>query len=157
MPERYTAVVDLHLILRRGNRILLGQRINTGFADGSFALPSGHLEAGEAATQGMAREAGEEIGVEIDPADLALLHTMHHRTNTGRVAFFFEAAAWRGEITNSEPEKCAGWTWYDLDALPAPLVPYTAEALDHIRNRIAYSERGWNEPVHSPKRTADVG
>jgi 8-oxo-dGTP diphosphatase len=33
---RYRACVDVHLILRCGEEILLGQRQNTRFADGSW-------------------------------------------------------------------------------------------------------------------------
>jgi len=33
---RYRACVDVHLILRCGEEILLGKRQNTGFADGSW-------------------------------------------------------------------------------------------------------------------------
>jgi 8-oxo-dGTP diphosphatase len=32
---RYRACIDVHLTLRRGEEILLGQRQNTGFADGN--------------------------------------------------------------------------------------------------------------------------
>ena len=65
---RYRACIDVHLILRRNEEILLGQRQNTGFADGSWHLPSGHTEDGESATAALIREANEEIGVRIDPA-----------------------------------------------------------------------------------------
>ncbi len=143
MSVRHMSCVDLHLILRRGDQILLGQRINTGFGDGSYALPAGHLEDGEAATDGLVREAAEEIGVHIEPTDLACVHIMHHHTNSGRIALFFEAAVWSGEIVNAEPSKCAGWEWYDLDHLPEPLLHYIAEALDHIARGTGYSERGW--------------
>jgi ADP-ribose pyrophosphatase YjhB (NUDIX family) len=149
MAARYTSVIDLHLILRRDNEILLGTRMNTGFADGFHALPAGHLEAGEAATQGMAREAREETAILIEPSDLILVHVMHHHTNAGRVALFFEATDWIGEVVNREPAKCAGWTWHSLDTLPEPIVPYIAEALRRIRGHVLYSEGGWNELQHS--------
>jgi 8-oxo-dGTP diphosphatase len=142
--ERYKTCVDLHLILLRGQEILLGLRQNTGFADGSWHLPSGHLDPGEAATAGTAREAGEEIGVTINPADLRLAHVMHHRTNDARTAFFFETNQWSGEIVNHEPDKCAGWKWFPLDAMPEQMIPYAAEALAHYRKEVLYSERGWS-------------
>lgn len=149
MPARYTSVIDLHLILRRDNDILLGKRVNTGFADGFYALPAGHLEADEAATQGMAREAREETAILIEPSDLTLVHVMHHHTNTGRVAPFFEATDWVGEVVNCEPAKCTGWTWHSVDTLPELIVPYIAEALRRIRAHTLYSEGGWNELQHS--------
>jgi 8-oxo-dGTP pyrophosphatase MutT (NUDIX family) len=83
---RYRACIDVHLILRRGEEILLGQRQNTGFADGSWHLPSGHTEDGESATTALIRETGEEIGVRIDPAEIRFVHLMHHRTDSGRTS-----------------------------------------------------------------------
>lgn len=61
------------------------------------------------------------------------------------VGLFFEATKWSGEIRNGEPTKCEGWAWFDLDALPDPVVPYMAEALEHIRRGVPYSERNWPE------------
>ena len=148
MPARYTSVIDLHLILRRDERILLGRRMNTGFADGFYALPAGHLEADEGATEGMAREAREETTILVEPWDLTLVHVMHHHTNSGRLALFFEATDWSGDIINCEPAKCTGWTWHSLDTLPEPIVPYIADALRHIRVHTPYSEGGWKERQH---------
>ena len=142
---RYTACVDLHLILRDPDgRVLFGQRQNTGFADGQLGLPSGHLEDGESATVGVAREAEEEIGVLVKTDNLRLVHVLHHRTNSGRVALFFEATDWSGEITNTEPDKCVGWSFTDPSDPPAEIVPYLAQALRHIASGEIYSEGGWS-------------
>ena len=142
---RYTACVDLHLILRDGyGRVLLGQRQNTGWADGQLGLPSGHLEDGESVTDGTAREAKEEVGVLVKTEDLRLVHIMHHRTDSGRVALFFEASAWSGEITNTEPDKCAGWSFVNPADPPAQIVPYVAHVLQCIDAGEIYSERGWS-------------
>lgn len=141
---RYQACIDLHLILRdEHGRVLLGERQNTGWADGQLGLPSGHLEDGEAARAGAAREAEEETGVLIKTDELRLVHLMHHYTNSGRVALFFEVRSWTGEITNTEPDKCAGWNFHDLTDLTANVVPYVAEALRHVAAGQRYSERGW--------------
>lgn len=141
---RYQACIDLHIILRdEHGRVLLGERTNTGWADGQLGLPSGHLEDREPASTGAAREAEEEIGVLIKTDQLRLVHLMHHYTNSGRVALFFEARTWSGEITNTEPDKCAGWDFYDLAALPGNVVPYVAVALRYYASGQQYSERGW--------------
>ena len=143
MSQRYSCCVDLHLILRRPAHVLLGRRIGTGFADGMYAVPAGHLEDGEAVTAGLVRETAEEIGVVVTTADLRFVHAMHHRTNEGRVALFFETWKWTGEVQNNEPNKCSGWRWFDLRALPDPVVPYLAQALLKISEDSPYSERGW--------------
>lgn len=142
---RYTACIDLHLILRdEHGRVLLGQRQNTGWADGLLGLPSGHLEDGESATAGVAREAEEEVGVLVKTDNLRLVHLMHHRTSSGRVALFFEARDWSGEVVNREPDKCTGWSFTDPADPDANVVPYIAEALRRIASGEVYSEGGWS-------------
>lgn len=128
-PMRYRACIDVHLILRRGEELLLGQRQNTGFADDCWHMPSGHTEDGESATAALIREVAEEIGVNIDLAEVRFVHLMHHRTNSGRIALFFEVTRWNGEPTNREPDKCAGWAWFPLTDLPADMIPYAAQVL----------------------------
>lgn len=142
--SRYRACIDVHLILRRGEDILLGLRQNTGFADGSWHLPSGHTEDGESATAALIREAREEIGVRIDPTQARFVHLMHHRTDSGRIALFYEATHWENEPTNSEPDKCAGWDWFPRTGLPAAMIQYAAEALTHYAKGDIYAERGWD-------------
>jgi 8-oxo-dGTP diphosphatase len=146
---RYRACIDVHLILRRGEEILLGQRRNTGYGDGSWHMPSGHTEDGESATAALAREADEEIGVRIDPAEIRFVHLLHHRTDSGRIALFFEVTHWHGEPQNREPEKCASWDWFALAGLPADMIPYAAQALAHYTNGEVYAERGWDQPRDS--------
>lgn len=145
MAVRYRACVDVHLILRRGEKILLGQRQNTGFADGCWHLPSGHTEDGESATDALVRESAEEIGISVDLNDVRFVHFMHHRTNSGRIALFFEVAQWVGEPINCEPGKCFGLEWFALSDLPTRMIPYAAEALVCYAKGEVYAERGWDQ------------
>lgn len=92
----------------------------------------------------MAREADEEIGVLVKTDDLRLVHILHQHTTSGRVALFFEATDWTGEITNREPDKCVGWTFVDPARASAQIVPYIAHALWHVDAGAIYSERGWS-------------
>lgn len=78
-PHRHTEIVDVHLILRRGTDVLLARRARTGYADGLFNGPSGHVEDGEDVREAMIREAAEEIGVELDPDELRVALVMQHR------------------------------------------------------------------------------
>jgi 8-oxo-dGTP diphosphatase len=141
--SRYRACIDVHLILRRDEQILLGRRQNTGFADGCWHLPAGHTEDGESATTALAREAAEEIGVTIAPGDAKFVHLMHHRTDSGRIALFYEVTTWTGEPVNTEPDKCSGWEWFPLTALPDDMIVYAAQALAHYAKGEIYAERGW--------------
>lgn len=135
-------LMDLHLILREGARVLFGLRCNTGFADGLYHLPAGRLEDGETIVAGIIREAKEELGIEIAAADLALVHAMHHRS--GRLALFFEARAWSGSIVNAEPDKCDRLDWMSLEELPDNTVAYAREALRLIGNGHTAGTFGWD-------------
>ncbi len=138
---RDRSIVDVHLLLVRHGWILLGLRQHTGYQDGSFHLPAGHLEAGESLVGALVREAGEELGITIDPDDAGFVHLMH-RWRRGRVAAFFEVTRWHGEPTNAEPGKCATLQWFDLDRLPANLVASARHAIGHHRAGVAFSLDG---------------
>jgi 8-oxo-dGTP diphosphatase len=135
-------IVDLHLILREGSRVLMGVRKNTGFCDGMYHLPAGHLEDEETVSAGAIREAKEELGIDIHPSDLALVHTMHQRS--GRLSLFFEVEKWSGEITNVEPHKCQLLDWLLPDRLPENVVPYARAALGFIQHGQNMGMFGWD-------------
>jgi 8-oxo-dGTP pyrophosphatase MutT (NUDIX family) len=139
---KHRLITDLHLILRDGASVLFGLRRNTGFADGLYHLPAGHLEADETVIAGAAREAKEELGIDIALVDLELVHTMHLRE--GRLSLFFEVRDWSGEISNAEPDKCASLAWIPRDALPQNLVPYARAALERIESGQRLSTFGWD-------------
>lgn len=127
---RYRAIVDVHVLLVREGRLLLGRRAGTGYADGRWHLPSGHLEEGESVVEAAVREAHEEVGVRIDPSDLRFVHVMHRAPE--RVGVFFRADRWAGEPYNAEPGKCEALEWFPLDRLPADMVAYPAAAVRAI-------------------------
>lgn len=135
-------IVDLHLILREGPRILMGVRKNTGFSDGMYHLPAGHLEDEETISAGAIREAREELGIDIDPGDLRLVHTMHQRS--GCLSLFFEIEKWSGEITNAEPHKCELLDWLVPDRLPENVVAYARAALQLIQDGRNVGTFGWD-------------
>jgi len=126
---RTGVVVDLHIIIRDGATILMGLRKNTGFSDGMYHLPAGHLEENETFVDGVIREAKEELAIDVQLKDLHLAHVMHH---TGRLGLFFELRSWSGEITNAEPDKCEALVWLSKDALPNNTVAYAKSALSAI-------------------------
>lgn len=139
-PQRHTLPVDVHLLLRRdgdrGPEVLLSRRAGPVYATGMWHLPSGHLEADEDFVGAVIREAREETGILIDPADVRAVVTVHHRPPTGsssRLGVFFEVRRWSGRPRVTEPDRCDGMGWYALDALPAPMVAYCRAGLDAYR------------------------
>ncbi|MGY2061025.1 NUDIX hydrolase, partial [Nocardia gipuzkoensis] len=129
--------------LRRGNDVLFGQRQNTGFEDGAWHLPSGHLEANESVIDALIREADEEIGVTIKPEDVQFSHIMHNSSSGGRMAFFFTVQNWQGVPTNREPDKCAALEWFSTDDLPYHMIDYCRVAMQDIAKGQPFSIYGW--------------
>ena len=52
----------VHVLCRREGRVLLMRRAGTGFFDGLFSLPGGHVEPGESVRAAARRELREETG-----------------------------------------------------------------------------------------------
>jgi 8-oxo-dGTP diphosphatase len=132
--DRFRVVPAAYVVVRRGDEVLLLLRANTGYMDGYWAVPAGHVEQGESAIAAAVRELKEEVGLHVDPADLVPVTAMHRTGGNGdpideRVDFFFMASKWSGEPRLMEPEKAAGLEWYSLDKLPEPLVPHEARVL----------------------------
>ncbi|MFE3906558.1 NUDIX domain-containing protein [Streptomyces sp. NPDC059153] len=102
----------------------------------------------------LVREAHEEAGIAIEPADLSLVHTVHllddHENAEPRLQLFFQASRWSGEPKVREPDRCTAWQWWPLDALPDPVVPYTRAAIEGILAGKAYTELGWESAAPAP-------
>lgn len=144
MKKRFSAIVDVHLCLVRDGKILLLKRENTGYMDGYFHLPAGHMDGEEKLVDALIRESREEIGVNIRVDDVRLAHMMHHKSNNERMAFFFEVKKWGGQIKNMEPEKCSEVAWFDLKNLPQNIIPYAKTAINHYKDGMIFSHYGWN-------------
>ncbi len=94
---RFKIIPTVYLFLVRENQILLSRRYNTGFHDGEYSLPAGHLERNKTLTEAIIRKAKEETDVELDQKDLRLVQVMHRKeTNEERANFFFLAKNWKG-------------------------------------------------------------
>ena len=74
--ERFKMRVAVHIILEHNNEFLLLRKYNTGYEDGKYCFPGGHVEKGEPIHKAMIREAREEIGIEIKDENLNLIHIL---------------------------------------------------------------------------------
>lgn len=141
--ERFKLIASIYLFLIRNNRILLMRRFHTGYEDGNYGLPAGHLEDNESALEGLIREVKEEIGVKIKASDVELVHVMHRREKDIRLDLFYTTKNFSGAVSNAEPDKCDDVGWFDLDKLPRNTISYIKKALLCYQKGIIYSEVGW--------------
>jgi mutator protein MutT len=121
--------VTVHLFFIQENKILLSRRFNTGYRDGEYSVPAGHLDGGESVMEAAAREANEEVGIKIEADDMIFSTVMHRIEDDERVDFFMHVHQWRGEPFNAEPDKCDDLRWVDINQLPANTVPYVRQAI----------------------------
>ena len=144
--ERFKPIVDLHLfLLNENNEILLMRRFNTGYEDGKYSVPAGHLEPNETLATGIIREAKEEINIDISNNDILMCHIMHNLSDSPRIGFFFNAKKWQGTIHNLETNKCDEIKWFHLTNIPTNTVAYVKYAIDMgINQDVIYSNFGWS-------------
>jgi 8-oxo-dGTP diphosphatase len=119
------------------------RRFNTGYMDGHYSLPAGHLKNNESITHALIREVKEEAGISLKPKNINLAHVMHRREEDIRVDLFFTTTAYQGKPKNTEPEKCDDLSWFPLNELPKNTIPYIRQALNCYLNHHIYSEIGW--------------
>lgn len=137
--SRFVVVPAVYVVFRRRDRgvreVLLQRRDGTGFMDGHWACgAAGHVEAGESVYEAAVREAREELGLTVSAADLVPLVVVHRRHDDDqpvnqRVDFFFACDAWTGEPATQEADKSSDLGWFDITALPTPVVPHEERVL----------------------------
>jgi 8-oxo-dGTP diphosphatase len=140
---RATFPVTVHLLFFREDQVLLLRRFNTGYADGQYSVPAGHLDGGETVIAAASREGFEETGVRIEAGDVDFSSVVHRKDGDERVDFFVHVRNWQGEPMNTEPDKCDDLHWVKMDALPNNVIPYVRKAIENHRGGIKFLEFGW--------------
>lgn len=145
MPKKwFTMPVAVHLFLIKETKILLLRRFHTGYEDGNYSVPAGHMDGGEEVKQAAIREAREECGIELREEDLQVVGVMHRHSNEERIDFFLAASRWSGEIVNAEPDKCDELVWVNMHTLPANMIPYVRQAISNYQQGSWFDSYGWN-------------
>ena len=138
--DRYRVIPAVYVIFRRNDEILLLFCFQTGYRDGEYTLPAGHVEAGEGIYAAAVREAMEEVGVHVHLEVLVFEHVQHrsHDIKDGfhdRVDFYFSASSWDGELSNQEPDKCDDMRFFAIDQIPENVLPFVHHAILCISRR----------------------
>lgn len=143
--ERYTCKLVTDLMLTRKNEqtgaeeVLLALRKDTGYKDGEYELPGGHVEAGEDLMNAMVREAKEELNIELKEENLKIAHILHHY-NGDRINFVLTTETYEGVPSIGEPDKCEKLKWFDIKNLPSNIIPKARKSIEEINSGIFYSK-----------------
>ena len=133
----------VYLIIREENKVLLIRRFNTGWMDGMYSLPAGHVDGSETIQEAMAREAKEEVNLDILPEVLFVLHTMHRKSDYEYFDFFLETTKYTGVLNNNEKDKCDEIKWFSINSLPENTLDYIKEAFKQISEGKNFSSFGF--------------
>ena len=125
MTKRSRFDIIVHTFVFDRDRLLLLRRANTGFLDGYYSLPGGHVEAGEEIAYAAAREVAEEACIEVLEIEPRIV--MPYGDG---VDFLFEAKRWHGTARIGEPDRCDDLVWVPPDRLPDETAPYLRKALE---------------------------
>ena len=139
----HTLIPAVHMFFVEQDRILLLKRVNTGYHDGDYSVPAGHIEANESVIAAAIREAAEELGITVSPSSLSIVQAMHRKSSRERVDFFLRVTAWQGTIRNHEPNKCEALQWFPLQELPENTIPYIRRAIQNYVKNISFDLFGW--------------
>jgi 8-oxo-dGTP diphosphatase len=148
MSERFKLFSAVYLIIEdHEGKILIERRCNTGYMDGKLQFPAGHLDGGEPATDSLAREAREELDIDINPKDLIFKHISHRPSSKENpkeyIDMFFACKKWQGQIKINEPEKCSEQLWLTPEEFinHPDSIPYVVKVIKLIEVGQVYSER----------------
>jgi 8-oxo-dGTP diphosphatase len=82
--------------IRKGSKVLVGQRPETHSLAGQWEFPGGKIESSETPEIALARELSEELGIEAKVGELKLACT-HNYGDINILILFFEILYWKGE------------------------------------------------------------
>ena len=110
-PE--TPLVGVGAVIIDQERVVLVKRKFPPLA-GEWSIPGGRLEIGETLREAVVREAGEETGLTVEPADLLGVYDRLVRDDSGRVLYHyvlidFLCRRLAGEVQAGEDADDARW------------------------------------------------
>ncbi len=130
-------VVGVGVMVLKGEQVLLGIRKKSP-GIGEYGFAGGHLEHLESFQQCAEREVFEETGLEIQNVRFLRVKNMTEYAPRHYVHVALVADWKSGEPKLMEPEKCEGWDWYPIDALPAPLFATVVDDFEALKTGKVY-------------------
>jgi 8-oxo-dGTP diphosphatase len=135
--RRYQRIGTYGICIDDEDRVLLVRASKQSNAPGSWFLPGGGLEHGEAPLDGLRREVAEETGLTIDDVSLrgvlSDLWTLPDGAQLHTVRIVYRIGAWHGELRAEAVGSSDHAEWVPRAALDGlPLVAYVTDALEQF-------------------------
>jgi 8-oxo-dGTP diphosphatase len=141
-PDRAVVDVAVGVLLQADGAFLLTSRPQGKVYAGYWEFPGGKLEAGESIAQALARELSEELGLQVNVADVQLWKQQLVDYPHALVRLnFCKIYKWQGQLQMREQQEAA---WQTLPATVEPVLPGTVPVLAWLAQ-----ERGFVGATHS--------
>jgi 8-oxo-dGTP diphosphatase len=141
-PDRAVVDVAVGVLLQADGAFLLTSRPQGKVYAGYWEFPGGKLEAGESVAQALARELSEELGLQVEVADVQLWKQQLVDYPHALVRLnFCKIYKWQGQLKMREQQEAA---WQTLPAMVEPVLPGTVPVLAWLAQ-----ERGFVGTTHS--------
>ena len=141
-PDRAVVDVAVGVLLQADGAFLLTSRPQGKVYAGYWEFPGGKLEAGESVAQALARELSEELGLQVEVANVQLWKQQLVDYPHALVRLnFCKIYKWQGQLKMREQQEAA---WQTLPAMVEPVLPGTVPVLAWLAQ-----ERGFVGTTHS--------
>lgn len=115
--ERYKICVCANVLIVEHGKVLMMRRFNTGYEDGKYDFPAGHLEKGEDLRQCAVREVKEETNLQIFGRDLKCICYNDDILESEHLNIYFVTKKYLGTPIVMECFQCNDIKWFDLHDL----------------------------------------
>lgn len=141
--ERHMVRAAVYLIFEKDGNVLLLRRHNTGYRDGEYTLPAGHVEANETFIQTCIREIKEEVCLDVHAENLQLVHVMQrHESGVDVIDYYYLVKSWEGEPRIGEPHKADDLKWIPRIKIKDHAIHFVSKALENATDHVLFSHDG---------------
>jgi len=121
--------------INKKNQVLMGKRI-AKHGNGMWQFPGGHHEFGELIADTAVRETKEETDLNIGKTSYIGFTEEVGKSNQYLTFFYIGKVKGKQKAVNTEPHKCEGWVWFDIESLPEPLYEVDEGFLKTIKKAV---------------------
>ncbi len=136
---RLTIKTAVYVLIEKDNKYLFLRRFNTGWSDGLYTLPAGHIDPGELPLESAVREMQEEVNLAITAEDLQFAHVAYEKDKY--IDFYFKLKTDSETIKLCEPDKADALIWLAEKEFDSDLIiPKIRQALKNIVKDCSFSQ-----------------
>jgi 8-oxo-dGTP diphosphatase len=144
MSEKHRVIpavsIAVYANIENDVEVLLHRRANTGFRDGYYDLPGGHVDPDEMPILAAVRELKEETNLDVSAKDLELFHIRTNELDTPGCPYLYmyfrvEKGKCRGTHRINEPNKSDDMRFFKQSDLPKPITQPSLVAIESLDSR----------------------